>query len=202
VRIRYNSPIGAIYRDRSDLRYIYPEIERYVAFCNTNICIFVTSQREMLCVSFGALHCPHDLFHGDWRWPFPHSIKVCGQEDLVTNASNRKGDVASLVRPAFASISSSQIIPFSVCACFLIMPSQIYHEESTSHMAIAVVGMSCRFSGIATSTEGLWQMLSKGLTGWSNTAGERFNIDSFWHPKADLNGSVSITIPLFKPTRL
>lgn len=56
---------------------------------------------------------------------------------------------------------------------------------------IAVVGMGCRFSGTATTPEGLWQMLSKGLTGWSNNANNRFRLDSFWHPQADLSGSVS-----------
>jgi acyl transferase domain-containing protein len=57
--------------------------------------------------------------------------------------------------------------------------------------AVAIVGMSCRFSGIATSPEGLWQMLSKGLTGWTNSAGSRFHLDAFWHPQGDLSGSVS-----------
>jgi emericellamide synthase (highly reducing iterative type I polyketide synthase) len=57
--------------------------------------------------------------------------------------------------------------------------------------AIAIVGMSCRFSGIANSPEGLWQMLSNGLTGWTNTADKRFNLNAFWHPKAGLSGSVS-----------
>lgn len=57
--------------------------------------------------------------------------------------------------------------------------------------AIAVVGMSCRLSGIATSPEGLWQMLSKGLTGWTSGASGRFSLDAFWHPQADLSGSVS-----------
>lgn len=58
-------------------------------------------------------------------------------------------------------------------------------------MPIAVVGMSCRLSGIATNPEGLWQMLSRGLTGWSNNGSSRFQMDAFWHPQADFNGSVS-----------
>ncbi|KFY43786.1 hypothetical protein V495_03781 [Pseudogymnoascus sp. VKM F-4514 (FW-929)] len=56
-------------------------------------------------------------------------------------------------------------------------------------MPIAVVGMSCRLSGIATNPEGLWQMLSRGLTGWSNNGSSRFQMDAFWHPQADFNGS-------------
>ncbi|KAH6648947.1 polyketide synthase [Truncatella angustata] len=55
--------------------------------------------------------------------------------------------------------------------------------------AIAIVGMSCRFSGIASSPEGLWQMLTNGLTGWTNTADNRFNLNAFWHPQASLSGS-------------
>ena len=58
---------------------------------------------------------------------------------------------------------------------------------------VAVVGIGCRFSGTATSPEGLWNMLSKGTTGWSKNASKRFNLDAFWHPKADNKGSVSET---------
>jgi acyl transferase domain-containing protein len=57
---------------------------------------------------------------------------------------------------------------------------------------IAIIGMSCRLSGIATSPEGLWRMLSKGLTGWSSSKGNRFQMDAFWHPQVDLSGSVSM----------
>jgi acyl transferase domain-containing protein len=71
------------------------------------------------------------------------------------------------------------------------MISQYVAPDVKKTMPVAVVGMSCRLSGIATDPEGLWQMLSKGLTGWSSTAGERFKMDSFWHPKGDTSGSVS-----------
>jgi acyl transferase domain-containing protein len=63
--------------------------------------------------------------------------------------------------------------------------------DSTARKPIAVVGMACRLSGIATSPENLWQMMSNGLTGWTSNASSRFRMDSFWHPDADLNGSVS-----------
>jgi len=58
---------------------------------------------------------------------------------------------------------------------------------------IAIIGIGCRFSGMATSPEGLWNMLSKGMTGWSKNASNRFNLDAFWHPKAEMKGSVSET---------
>lgn len=71
--------------------------------------------------------------------------------------------------------------------------SKMSGEDCDGLMPIAVVGMSCRLSGIATNPEGLWQMLSRGLTGWSNNGSSRFQMDAFWHPQADLNGSVSKT---------
>jgi acyl transferase domain-containing protein len=57
---------------------------------------------------------------------------------------------------------------------------------------IAVIGMACRFSGMATSPEALWEMMANGLDGWSDEAPDRFSLQSFWHPKADNGGSVSI----------
>lgn len=69
--------------------------------------------------------------------------------------------------------------------------SKMSGEDCDGQMPIAVVGMSCRLSGVATNPEGLWQMLSRGLTGWSNNGSSRFQMDAFWHPQGDLNGSVS-----------
>jgi len=71
------------------------------------------------------------------------------------------------------------------------MSSSRSEKDSGVPEAIAIVGMSCRLSGIATSPEGLWQMLSKGITGWTNSGGSRFHLDAFWHPQGDLSGSVS-----------
>lgn len=63
-----------------------------------------------------------------------------------------------------------------------------YGESSA--MPIAVIGMGCRFPGSATSPDGFWSMMSKGMTGWSQGAGSRFNMDSFYHPASEMNGSV------------
>ncbi|PVI01286.1 polyketide synthase [Periconia macrospinosa] len=64
-------------------------------------------------------------------------------------------------------------------------------NEKNGSEPIAIVGMACRLSGIATSPEGLWRMLSNGLTGWSSSTSNRFKLDSFWHPQHDLSGSFS-----------
>ncbi|XHG07953.1 hypothetical protein AWENTII_011083 [Aspergillus wentii] len=58
---------------------------------------------------------------------------------------------------------------------------------------IAIVGLSCRFSGIADSPAGLWEMLSRGQSGWTNNAKDRFNLAAFWHPKPELSGSFNPT---------
>lgn len=54
---------------------------------------------------------------------------------------------------------------------------------------IAIVGIGCRFSGSATNPSGLWDMLSKGATGWTKTASHRFNLNAFWHPVGDNKGT-------------
>ncbi|KAK5993761.1 Highly reducing polyketide synthase cm3B [Cladobotryum mycophilum] len=56
---------------------------------------------------------------------------------------------------------------------------------------IAVIGAACRFSGNASSQDGLWQLLSKNMTSWGSNARGRFRLESFWHPHAQLSGSVN-----------
>jgi hypothetical protein len=34
-------------------------------------------------------------------------------------------------------------------------------------------------------------MISKGRTGWSQHAGNRYKMNAFWHPKSDISGAVS-----------
>ncbi|KAL2757771.1 hypothetical protein ACRALDRAFT_1047756 [Sodiomyces alcalophilus JCM 7366] len=56
---------------------------------------------------------------------------------------------------------------------------------------IAVVGMSCRFPGDATSPEKLWQMIMARKTAWSKFPEDRMNIDGFYHPDGHRQGSIS-----------
>lgn len=44
---------------------------------------------------------------------------------------------------------------------------------------IAVIGMSCKFSGDATTPEKLWQLVVEGKDGWSPIPKSRFNADAF-----------------------
>ena len=57
-------------------------------------------------------------------------------------------------------------------------------------MPIAIIGMGCRLPGTATSPDGLWNMLSKGMSGWSRGSGSRFKMEAFYHPATEMNGSV------------
>ncbi|KAI1632482.1 ketoacyl-synt-domain-containing protein [Biscogniauxia mediterranea] len=57
---------------------------------------------------------------------------------------------------------------------------------------IAVVGIGCRFPGSATSPSKLWQMLQKGESAWSEIPPDRFNINSFYHPNTERQGSIPL----------
>nr|ALQ32778.1 putative polyketide synthase [Fusarium babinda] len=54
--------------------------------------------------------------------------------------------------------------------------------ESPKTMPIAIIGLSCKFSGTATSPEQLWQMVAEARSGWSTFPKDRFNGDAFYHP--------------------
>ena len=56
---------------------------------------------------------------------------------------------------------------------------------------IAIIGMSGRFPGDATSPNKLWEMCAAGKDAWSPIPGDRFNYEAFYHPDGGRNGSVS-----------
>jgi acyl transferase domain-containing protein len=58
-------------------------------------------------------------------------------------------------------------------------------------MPIAVVGIAGRFPGGATNPDKLWEMLSQGRHAWSEVPKDRFNIDAFYHPHAERQGSMN-----------
>lgn len=63
-------------------------------------------------------------------------------------------------------------------------------SSSEPAMPIVVIGTACRLAGSATDPNALWQMLSRGKSGWSRGAGTRFNLVAFHHPSATMNGVV------------
>ena len=56
---------------------------------------------------------------------------------------------------------------------------------------IAIVGMSCRFPGEASSVKGLWEMCCSGRNAWSEFPKDRMNGENYWHPNTSKHGSVS-----------
>ena len=56
---------------------------------------------------------------------------------------------------------------------------------------MAIVGMSCRFPGEATSPQKFYDMLLNGRSAWSEIPKDRFNIDSYWHPYNARSGTMS-----------
>ncbi|KAF3350177.1 3-hydroxybenzoate 6-hydroxylase 1 [Verticillium dahliae VDG2] len=65
---------------------------------------------------------------------------------------------------------------------------QCYKDVGES---IAVIGMSCRFPGTATSPQGLWEMIKNKNTAWSEIPPDRVNMDGFYHPDGQRQGSIS-----------
>ncbi|KAI2466075.1 hypothetical protein F4781DRAFT_434797 [Annulohypoxylon bovei var. microspora] len=59
-------------------------------------------------------------------------------------------------------------------------------------MPIAIVGISGRFPGDATTPSKLWDMVSAKKSARSDVPETRYNIDAFYHPNADHQGSTSV----------
>ncbi|KAI1341909.1 hypothetical protein F5Y15DRAFT_351197 [Xylariaceae sp. FL0016] len=58
-------------------------------------------------------------------------------------------------------------------------------------MPIAIVGVSGRFPGDATTPDRLWDMVSQGRSAFSDVPKERYNIDGFHHPSGEHQGTTT-----------
>ncbi|KAJ5115816.1 Acyl transferase/acyl hydrolase/lysophospholipase [Penicillium angulare] len=56
---------------------------------------------------------------------------------------------------------------------------------------IAVIGMSCRFSGEASSIEGFWEMLRHGRTGHGPVPSSRYQASAWHHPSHERKGAIN-----------
>jgi hypothetical protein len=73
---------------------------------------------------------------------------------------------------------------------------QLLHHSSSSSSGtmaedIAVIGLGLRFPGDAIDPESLWKVLELGQSQWSDIPKERLNVDGYFHPSGDRQGSVS-----------
>ncbi|RQS35474.1 acyltransferase domain-containing protein [Burkholderia sp. Bp8992] len=63
-------------------------------------------------------------------------------------------------------------------------------DQSNPHpQRVAVIGMSCRFPGGASSASSYWALLNSGQTAICETPRERFDIDAFYSPDTDEPGT-------------
>lgn len=63
-------------------------------------------------------------------------------------------------------------------------------QQPDAVMPIAIVGMACRFPGDGEDVESLFEMLKKGEDAWSEFPSDRVNIDGFYHPSGNRQGSI------------
>ncbi|KAI3394783.1 hypothetical protein diail_2252 [Diaporthe ilicicola] len=63
-------------------------------------------------------------------------------------------------------------------------------QDHDAVVPVAVVGMACRFPGDGESVEALLEMLQKGGDAWSEFPSDRVNIDGFYHPSGQRQGSI------------
>ena len=66
------------------------------------------------------------------------------------------------------------------------------HIVSVPHPEpIAIVGIGTRLPGDATNAEKFWDLISAGRNLRSEVPKDRFNIDAYYHPHGDFQGSVN-----------
>ena len=58
-------------------------------------------------------------------------------------------------------------------------------------MPIAVVGVAGRYPGDASNPERLWELLTEGRSAYSEIPKDRFNIDAFYHPQPERQGTMN-----------
>lgn len=58
---------------------------------------------------------------------------------------------------------------------------------------VAIIGMSCRFSGGANDPEKLWDLMAEGRSGWSEIPADRFELQGIYHPNNERISTASDT---------
>lgn len=63
-------------------------------------------------------------------------------------------------------------------------------QDHDAVVPIAIIGMACRFPGDGENIESLLEMLQQGGDAWSEFPRDRVNIDGFYHPSGQRQGSI------------
>ncbi|KAK7754515.1 Type I Iterative PKS [Diatrype stigma] len=66
------------------------------------------------------------------------------------------------------------------------------NSGSNEAMPIAIVGIGCRLPGGASSGEKFWDLLMKKQSARSETPPDRYNVDGFYHPDGEKNGTINV----------
>jgi hypothetical protein len=111
-----------------------------------------------------------------------------------TNGINTNGGPIHLVDDGLSSQSSDGIQTNG--------DSHTSTPTEDQSMPIAVVGIGCRFPGDATSPDNLWKLISEGRSAHGTFPKDRFNIDAFYHPAGERQGTVSDKTTFFYLTEL
>ncbi|KAF4965337.1 hypothetical protein FSARC_6852 [Fusarium sarcochroum] len=57
---------------------------------------------------------------------------------------------------------------------------------------IAIIGMSCKFSGGASNPDKLWDLMASGKTGWSEIPEDRYNLKGVYHSNHERNSTTHV----------
>lgn len=68
-------------------------------------------------------------------------------------------------------------------------------DKQPASEPIAIIGLSCKFAGDASTPEGLWRMLAEGRDAWSEIPSSRFNAKGAYHPDSEKLSTVSSSRP-------
>lgn len=62
--------------------------------------------------------------------------------------------------------------------------------DDDSVVPVAIIGQACRFPGDGENVESLFDMLKTGRDAWAEFPSDRVNIDGFYHPSGQRQGSI------------
>lgn len=72
-------------------------------------------------------------------------------------------------------------------------PLYYYEMDTDSEWAsepIAIIGMSCKFSGGASNPDKLWDLMASGQTGWSEIPEDRYSLKGVYHENHERTSTV------------
>lgn len=58
---------------------------------------------------------------------------------------------------------------------------------------IAIIGISCKFSGGASNPDKLWDLMASGQTGWSEIPEDRYSLKGVYHANHERTSTVSLS---------